>query len=313
VSVTARTSHAGAQVPRRNAEEWNSLLNSPPKNAPSMNAVLNGDGFGLGGWGCFAEPPESLVCRILGLREKPRNRDEIKEAFRRRVRETHPDLQPFNPLDWGSATAWGRASRSVEFQEIVWAREVLLRMVKEPASPASVADRETDKERAARAQSNTYNHAAHIEAEYDGPNLPGAIKHEAARTALLCGRCARDIGPEEPVHRERWNAVSCSHCSRRGNGLSPCDGCGRPAWDSRPRPKVWDGFSYGKRTFCCGSCQDTYYRRRRSERLAAERLNDGPRHCDECNKVMDGQRADSRYCSPACRQRAYRQRKAEAS
>lgn len=64
------------------------------------------------------------------------------------------------------------------------------------------------------------------------------------------------------------------------------------------------------RTFCSEGC-----RRRvvdcetKAKRQAAR--GDLTRHCEVCHEEFTPQRADARYCSPACRQRAYRERQKE--
>jgi len=138
------------------------------------------------------------------------------------------------------------------------------------------------------------------------------IKHESNDTALLCAQCHRDIGSEEPVWRS-INGVSCKNCvsdAWRRVGQKPCEGCSRATVHSGyGRPFVYEpGLGRTQRTFCCKRCQEGFYRRRRKERLSDERLKDGPRRCEHCEEILDGQRSDSRYCSNACRQRAYRSR-----
>lgn len=185
----------------------------------------------------------------------------------------------------------------------------------------------------------TYNsHAERIEAEYRqwrkqlgddsfiGPApeteqewaecIKRRIKHESDDTALLCEQCHRDIGPEEPVWRGGYQrAVSCKDCgsdAKRTERPKPCEGCSRPTVHSGyGRPFVYEpGLGHSKRTFCCNRCQEAFYRGRRKERISDERLKAGPRRCEECQEILDGQRAEARYCSNACRQKAYRQRRA---
>ncbi len=140
------------------------------------------------------------------------------------------------------------------------------------------------------------------------------IKHESDDTALLCVDCHRDIGPQEPVWRS-VNGVSCKDCISDGwrrVALKPCEGCSRPTVHSGyGRPFVYEpGLGRTQRTFCCRRCQEALYRRRHQQKVSDERLKDGPRRCEGCKEILDGQRADARYCSNSCRQRAYRQRRA---
>lgn len=340
MTVTDRTSQTRAPSPTRNANEWYVLLNSAAKKETdrefqSINSVLNGDPFL--GLGQFASPPDSLLLRILGLVERPSSREAVQEAFRRRVKETHPDLGDYNPMDWGSAARWGAASTTSEFQEVVWARDVWLSKVREPRADAGPVppSRVTDNKQFDGAKFATHNEASRIEAEYRawriargydewlGPipqtaeewveKIQPKIRRRAILTALLCGRCGRDIAPKEPVHRRRM--VSCSDCVIIQRNPEPCDSCGRPTWDERSHPvvPVFDEIigSYRRRRFCCERCQNGFYRRRRRRRIAEKRRADGSKQCQECHDTLDGQRADARYCSSACRQRAYRSRLAD--
>ncbi|MEH0551231.1 hypothetical protein [Streptomyces sp. B21-101] len=56
-----------------------------------------------------------------------------------------------------------------------------------------------------------------------------------------------------------------------------------------------------KRVTCSQSCSTSLTRSRNGNQGAAE-------PCETCGKEITTGRADSRYCSPACRQKAYRQR-----
>jgi hypothetical protein len=307
----------------RNASEWRALLNfesDPTKR--SLNALLTGSSMPR--FGTYEEPPDSLVLRILGLKEKPTTQDEIKRAFRKRVRETHPDLQGHNPMDWSIAVGWGRAQQTAEFQEVVWARDVLLRKVRE-APRATNGKRVTFSEPPDIPQSATYNTADRLEAEYrkwrteadpkvwgsvpttEEEWIPGVKRHlkaEAVKTAELCGVCARDIGPDEPVEWRSWRELRCSYCSLGLKaGTNPCKNCQRPTWDRRR------GSSH---TLCCERCKTAFYNRRARERRArreARRRSWNPPKCVGCGKVIENRRADARYHNDACRQKAYRQRK----
>jgi hypothetical protein len=44
----------------------------------------------------------------------------------------------------------------------------------------------------------------------------------------------------------------------------------------------------------------------------SELVTDSLRHCEACNTPFEPKRADARYCSPACRQRAHRRAEASA-
>lgn len=78
----------------------------------------------------------------------------------------------------------------------------------------------------------------------------------------------------------------------------PCDGCGRP---------VVTGYNdYRRWTVCSEPCRVAA----RREHQRAERV-DAPDRCVGCGAPMPGGRRGRRWCSPACKQRAYRERMAE--
>jgi hypothetical protein len=66
------------------------------------------------------------------------------------------------------------------------------------------------------------------------------------------------------------------------------------------------------RTFCSESCRRrTVACEAKAKRQAAR--GDLTRRCEGCHERFTPQRVDARYCSPACRQRAYRKRHKEAA
>jgi hypothetical protein len=81
---------------------------------------------------------------------------------------------------------------------------------------------------------------------------------------------------------------------------TPCAGCGRPVFIERKRnlPRV----------IVCGKpCQTAlYYKKARLRRSRR------PKQCLKCGKQFQPKRSDSRYCSAACKQSAYRRRVAVA-
>ena len=135
----------------------------------------------------------------------------------------------------------------------------------------------------------------------------------AQRDASHCADCEREIKPSEPVWRFRvsWHSyIGCSHnlaphceqCSkshwRSFRKAEACEGCGRPVyneWHSlRPR-----------RSVCSEQC------RHKATSAAAKRKRSearGTRQCQDCGKTFKPTRSDARFCSVACKQRAYRKR-----
>jgi hypothetical protein len=98
-----------------------------------------------------------------------------------------------------------------------------------------------------------------------------------------CGDCRKD-------HERQWRCT-----------VRPCGYCARPVgW--------YDDQARRRRTlyYCCNRCRGRAYNQlQKARRSAARHLT-----CATCKTTFTPARADGRYCSPACRQRAYRQRRA---
>lgn len=75
---------------------------------------------------------------------------------------------------------------------------------------------------------------------------------------------------------------------------SECFGCGRRLFHRRHL------HSNRKHVACCLRCQRRAWRGQRFDQQTAV--------CEACGKAFKRQRSDSRYCSGACRQKAYRER-----
>ena len=135
--------------------------------------------------------------------------------------------------------------------------------------------------------------------------------------ADCCGRCGAEL--TGTIYRiERWYigrrysgpsgpVPVCGSCFEYKRGYmaspwaftapTPCEACGRPVV-SRHR---WDRLY----VYCSERCSRRVYNRNRYTRRAESRPSD----CSACGGPMSPSRSDARYCSSACRQRAYRQRK----
>ena len=127
----------------------------------------------------------------------------------------------------------------------------------------------------------------------------------AVRECRWCGSCGRDLAAGEPVWRlrgrRRWLQPICADCRWCYAPWSgPCGYCGRTVHELR----------YRAMRFCSTACSDRYTADFRRERRAAARAG---RRCEQCAELLDAGRVDARYCSSACRQKAYRQRKADIS
>lgn len=105
----------------------------------------------------------------------------------------------------------------------------------------------------------------------------------------------------------------------------PCD-CGRElqtiwdGWYATRLPDMVDGQTYSLCPVCSRHLGRTNYwpapycspECRRELRNSSRRLERQEHKCETCRQPFTPPRADSRYCSPACRQKAYRQRATEA-
>lgn len=110
------------------------------------------------------------------------------------------------------------------------------------------------------------------------------------RTAI----CATCWGTDDTYRRESADGkrVAFDQSVRSGREIIACAVCDRVVSvpvDKRRKVDV-----------CSGVCRSRFY--------AARSATEAVTHlCEGCGTAMAG-RADRRYCSPACRQRAYRQR-----
>lgn len=77
----------------------------------------------------------------------------------------------------------------------------------------------------------------------------------------------------------------------------PCAGCGEVREGPGSRLNIRDLCRYG--------CERDYQNRQQREQRAAARAD---RVCETCETTFTPARADGRYCSSPCRQKAYRQR-----
>lgn len=155
--------------------------------------------------------------------------------------------------------------------------------------------------------------------ERPGAHDAWTIIHTANEYGCICAKCARELGPEEPVWRQAirnpnnvWGSSwwlfgpvcrGCKETWRHFRPVAPCRWCGRPVHvqvDGRTR--YWTSCSevcsrLESRRFWCGNAREE----RRTARGEARR-------CADCGESFEPQRADVRYCSGACKQRAYRRR-----
>lgn len=146
----------------------------------------------------------------------------------------------------------------------------------------------------------------------------------AQHDCSICARCGSAIAEGQPVWWERtsytvsaWGPIRggrrltfapwCAACHQTTGipercyvGPRPCHGCGRDVTDVHlPHWVRWR-----QRPVCSRRCVTRY---QLAERKAARPRPASP-VCAGCGETFTPPRADGRYCSPACRQRAYRKR-----
>lgn len=140
----------------------------------------------------------------------------------------------------------------------------------------------------------------------------------AAEAGEHCATCGHVFAPHEPAYFERvptparailrdrviyMKAVICGACVRGqyGSAFTAYCVCGREVW--------YRGTRY-RSGLCCTRCA----RRAMADAKRAKRART-PRDqthtiCGHCGSAFTSPRSDARYCSSACRQASYRQRKA---
>ncbi len=145
------------------------------------------------------------------------------------------------------------------------------------------------------------------------PRQGESMARFARRTGAACAECGTLLPPEGPVYRRRVTrfdiAVLCESCGPRfmlmtyGINRWPCVGCGRVVvFEESGRDWYRDGIA------CSDQCRSRRLYAKRADRLRGELY----KSCEVCGKTFTGTRRDAKTCSPACKQRAYRQRKQEA-
>lgn len=165
----------------------------------------------------------------------------------------------------------------------------------------------------------------------------------------LCDKCrpsGRTWDWIQRTHHSKWTCPDagtahvgefCSNCHPSAwRDVKPCEGCDRPVanhitvrrgyradveLDDRDPSTAWvrwKGEGYGwydvpiadvTRTFCSEACRRQIFQAERKAKRQAER--DTSKTCPVCRTPFVAQRTDTRYCSSACRQQAYRQRQAD--
>jgi hypothetical protein len=150
--------------------------------------------------------------------------------------------------------------------------------------------------------------------EDDGARQHRHNVYNAKANGDTCAKCGRKLAPDEPVWRSRLDlgrsafggrhirvAPVCAGCKsiwELFNDPEPCQGCGRPVHYRYE-------FISRRLTFCCERCRQ---RAQQGAMRDARRAARAGRTCDQCGKVFEPTRTDARFCSVACKQKAYRDR-----
>lgn len=135
------------------------------------------------------------------------------------------------------------------------------------------------------------------------------LAREAQRDARVCGNCGAAIPPDAPIALQQ---LYRGPGAGLGSELTTCLSCATP-WIERARPyreacphcrrQVYRRRFTG-RLFCSDRCRWLAASAKRSARRAVLRT----KPCAVCSRSFMPPRRDAVTCSPACRQRAYRQR-----
>ncbi len=130
----------------------------------------------------------------------------------------------------------------------------------------------------------------------------GVVVSDPVWRVVVCCSCGA------PLERDVWHTlrhgVVCEACSypddytrRRWRDCGDCATCGRRVHQAYHE---WPGRA---RRYCQGECAEL-------AALERARVDRAQRQCEGCAEPFIPRRGDSRYCTPACRQKAYRQRTA---
>jgi hypothetical protein len=155
------------------------------------------------------------------------------------------------------------------------------------------------------------------------------LAERSRKTGDICGECGRALAADEHGYRgvtyvgfaslagkpKYSDAVLCAACapeylvnSRPGSdgfhifAHEPCDVCGRVIV-ARTTRGMWHR---RRHVFCSERCEWTCHNTARNERAARAR----EKVCEVCGQSFTATRRDAKTCSPACKQKAYRRRRA---
>jgi hypothetical protein len=157
------------------------------------------------------------------------------------------------------------------------------------------------------------------------------LAREAHKTAQWCGCCGRELAVKESAYFGvdvyigmwplYWDQVSKPKiCKPHYERTVLCGSC-TPEWLSPDRDDVVTqlcancerpmverlNLSRLQRTFCSDRCRHEYHNQLRKETRAEEHKM----VCEVCGEEFTAKRRDAKFCSKACKQKAYRGRKDE--
>lgn len=135
-----------------------------------------------------------------------------------------------------------------------------------------------------------------------------------------CYECNRDFKSGEPIYRARKAVLVGRGVFRHYSisMLSFCHEC-RPyiCYDEGQceicRQTVfypWDRVER-RHIFCSDDCNKQYWARYQREKRLTEREVTCQKVCQSCDRGFSASRSDTKFCSPACKQKHYRQRRLE--
>ena len=149
----------------------------------------------------------------------------------------------------------------------------------------------------------------------DAATIARRERHSGSGKGLLCYDCGHEYLPGETVYYGRVRGWGfCSHTYQK---VSYCESC---------KPSLWNT-EYGS----CDTCQRTvYYPYRNIDRHHVfcsqlcssrywnkvqrhKRLESRQKECKGCEKAFTAPRSDTKFCSAACKQKAYRVRQGAAA
>jgi len=145
---------------------------------------------------------------------------------------------------------------------------------------------------------------------------------EAKERAQICGRCGDPFSPDATIWRVGVSTRGRPGWSLGGTGTTMvpmCEGC-RPDYAETWHNWVWGGsepceacgrtvvnryMPHRKYTWCSAECEHGVGVMARRKKRAKARQKE----CALCGDAFQGSRSDAMYCSSACRQKAFRQRR----